>query len=702
MSYGPMKLTALIVLLCLLVIPLGSSGRMTDPAGVQRSADSPDEQTADLAHVNPRRYALALENNPDRIFRFVRDRVRFESYKGVLRGPRGTLLALAGNSADQSLLLASMLKGAGYRVRFMRGRLSTAEARRLVQSIDAAHPRVTSATQPEPPQFRKTLDTLQRCVKRDYEEIRQRLKTAGVRPAGSVRFDLDALTAEAQDHVWVQVYRDGKWIDLDPTFPDAIPGKVYAKEAKPLDRLPKSMFHRVEIRIRVEEYTGTERRERTLLEVKSLAADLSGQDIVLTHQPENWKGPASSLQQAFASAITDTGRIKPVLVVGNKEWKAGLPFREKPPKQSGIGGVFNGLRGIGTRKAVPVATALWIEFTFIGPDGKKTVVRRELYDHIGPARRQSGKPFSESEIRTLTQSAGSFTVTEAVYSLFFTTGHIDGSHFPPSVSKKTPKKEKYPRIDTLLRRVHLAYAASADALTRRMPTGRKTAVRFYPDSPRVYIAELSKRGDYLQFTYDLRHDPARGISRDSRAEELFHGRILRGVIAGTVERIIVESLTTGVDRARGKGVGLVTTTSRIFDEADSGSRLLTSPTMPIPQRIDGDAQARIRTALRNKQIVLVPEKPIWIGARQRTAWWQIDPRTGETIAVVDDGLHGAASFEYHANVVQAEEEDTFIVHAYCGSNMIQRYTVSQANLGGLVEHLISQGFRIYYPHLIVL
>lgn len=77
----------------------------------------------------------SLDYDPQAIIDFVRNEIRFEPYEGLLRGVQGTLMSRAGNTLDQSLLLAYLLGEAGADARLAHGRLSQEHALLLVQSL---------------------------------------------------------------------------------------------------------------------------------------------------------------------------------------------------------------------------------------------------------------------------------------------------------------------------------------------------------------------------------------------------------------------------------------------------------------------------------------------------------------------------------------------------------------------------------------
>ena len=77
----------------------------------------------------------SLDYDDQRIIEFVRDTIAFEPYRGVLRGAAGTLMSKAGNSLDQSLLLASLLQDAGYSARIAGGTLRDDQIAALLAQI---------------------------------------------------------------------------------------------------------------------------------------------------------------------------------------------------------------------------------------------------------------------------------------------------------------------------------------------------------------------------------------------------------------------------------------------------------------------------------------------------------------------------------------------------------------------------------------
>ena len=67
----------------------------------------------------PKRCSISLDYEAEFILDYVSNDIAFQPYEGVLRGVAGTLRARAGNSLDQSILLASVLKSAGYDARVL-------------------------------------------------------------------------------------------------------------------------------------------------------------------------------------------------------------------------------------------------------------------------------------------------------------------------------------------------------------------------------------------------------------------------------------------------------------------------------------------------------------------------------------------------------------------------------------------------------
>jgi hypothetical protein len=140
---------------------------------VQHLADMMDTLTSLRGVIDRAQFdldALSLQlafADPSESVGWMRDHIAFEPYIGLLRGAEGTLMSGAGNSLDQAVLLAHLLKDAGFEARVARGRLSSSQARELVQQ--------TRKRDPEPGPF---------VDKEAATEILDRLATSGAEPNG--------------------------------------------------------------------------------------------------------------------------------------------------------------------------------------------------------------------------------------------------------------------------------------------------------------------------------------------------------------------------------------------------------------------------------------------------------------------------------------------------------------------------------------
>ncbi len=652
----------------------------------------PVPATFDLTHVEPGYFASALGNDPVRIFEFVRDQIGYEVYPGVLRGPRGTLLALAGNSLDRAILLGTLLQHAGYQVRYAAGTLRDAEARELVTSMWAERRASALGTLTPSPDATGAAEVFAR-IDRDYQTIRDQLRQR-VKISPSVP-SLEALMEEARSHYWVQWNKNGEWIDLDPSFADAVMGRIYAAAPRALEAMPEELFHRVTVRVRIEE-NGDAARERDVLTYTANAADLSGRDLVLVHVPENWRGPAESVEEALQSAVEMTGKVKPVVLAG-ESIVVGTAFQQRL-HTTGLGGVGVALRGEGTRNEATLATAGWIEIVLTAPGRERETVVREIFDVIGKARRRSGQPLTPEEVRGVTEREENIDLALAVFDMVFTTGRVALEHLPQSPSDGEP--EESGDILALLRRTALSFSMVADGLLGRIGKPERAVILFYPDSPRVHVLEIYSGLARARFSLDLRRDQVRAVLMGPHQQDVVGARVLRGVVNGALERAVVEAATSSL---REKGLlGPVISTSLVFEKARDERVPIEfiHEAEPRVTEVAADALARLREELGQGDRIVAPRRSVNIGGLPRFAWWKIRTASGDTIAVTDEGLHSAGS-EGTKVVgiarVKAVGANTFYTYhlVFVEGTMLYRTGAIFSRSGAFerVRSLLSEGFR---------
>jgi hypothetical protein len=154
---------------------------------------------------------------------------------------------------------------------------------------------------------------------------------------------------------------------------------------------------------------------------------------------------------------------------------------------------------------------------------------------------------------------------------------------------------------------------------------------------------LSAKAGALCLSLDLRRDQSRIVETGFRGEQLFFAQVLRGVVDGTLERVLVDYLA-GSSEATNAPLAPALSTSLVFERA----RALNAPTAMLASGgagagndVPANSRARIDGALASGYVVLAPMKPIEVAGAPRFAWWQIDPRSGTTTAVTDEALHQA-------------------------------------------------------------
>jgi len=111
---------------------LVSEAHAQTPPDPDLLASTPDANTEDQFIIDK---AQELNNDANEIFAFVRDKIGYESYKGSLRGARGTLWSQAGNALDQASLLIALLRVSGIPAHYAQGTLSDPLAQQLILSM---------------------------------------------------------------------------------------------------------------------------------------------------------------------------------------------------------------------------------------------------------------------------------------------------------------------------------------------------------------------------------------------------------------------------------------------------------------------------------------------------------------------------------------------------------------------------------------
>ncbi len=568
--------------------------------------------------------AAQLGQDPLRLFEYAR-LLGYESYRGSLRGTRGTLWSRAGNSLDQASLLIAMLRASGVPARYRHGTLPTALVHQLILSMF-----------PSP------------------------LGVAGHIPAGTAVSDPVSdprLLAETADHWWVEAYLPGLgWVDLDPTFVDAAVGERFVADgdmaADGTDRIrevPDALRHKVTLTVTVEQYhplniggSAPGMRESVPLARTFSTVELAGKPVTLGH-------------------LVNTVR-QPGLIFVYTQHTYTPYFRVGDENEVITDGSFEDLITnfpLGTH----ITVAEFLSFQVRDPDGQVRTYRREVVDLLGFEVRQGGGTvygqfggdnaalfttldlyttwFWPGQVPTEAAEAANGQMLATVEQLNADSellAELEGL-FSPSADQLATMQQVRMRFQTNLGRflstIGLVFGSQADQAMEEM--GEGMLVKAYYAAPRIVTIASEAGDEAVEFNVDLRHTLARTIPYPGQAITASYGLNMgKGFIESSLEGDILQ-------RAFDKPAA---TTARVFEAAaDQGieSRWINQYRLPDLEALNlsAEAKARIIDVVYQGKVVLVPQEPVLLDGQLAIGWWEMDPETGETIGVMENGLHNA-------------------------------------------------------------
>jgi transglutaminase-like putative cysteine protease len=597
--------------------------------------------SAEAFDVDTRAKTLGRGYEP--AFLFVRDQVRFESYSGVLRGADGTYQSRAGNAADRALLLAYFLKAKGIPARFVTGKLDERNAARLYDHIfDGAveSPNTSPAPALSPGGTGDLRSRIFARAQHDEDAIRSAL---GNNLPDANLISRDDMLREIESHVWVQAQVNGAWLDLDPTFPDAVPGRTYAHADTTYDALPSGMMQNVTVRVIAESLTGGSLASNTALEVTIPAYQLIDRQVFLYHAGPGVRG-----------LLGNKDDLTPVLWVdGDAHAGTRIPFGDTTTSAAGTttssGPVNSAVSAFDGASPIPPRTSFVserLEFEIDTPDGRKDVTRRLLVDRADAAWR-SRPTHDTTGLRPLARNAQGLIAAQTLHNIWFSAGKHNLAAYVGAmktlVDAVGSADQELPAQDLGFGQQvwpmalgDFAWLAWSDHVL--LPSINDTpGLRFYADAPRIFMFSVAPEANAADGAMvsetDLRRDVIRGVSQSSSGKSaVIEHKLHFGILEGALEHEL------GAENAAATGSTPATFVSTSSLLGPSGAVAVRPGDGAVALVKDRDAAAKISAALTQGDVIVIARNAMSGGPQ---GWWQIAHEGGDASAVLGGDLNGS-------------------------------------------------------------
>jgi hypothetical protein len=636
----------------------------------QAAARNEDDEVAVLAKTGA---------DPAAIARWVGENTRLIPYAGTLRGAEGVLLDRVGSNLDRALLLADLLRRAGFQVRVARTTLTTDEIAALrmaflgsapkpLQRVSASRDEILRQLGNDPRVERALVEkSADRTIKRgeEFDAAVQNLfnrvfpgvlKAVGESDARNKQL-VEQIDTSFRDHFWVQRRVAAGWEDID--LDRAIVPARQPTATFNLNSVPEELKHRVTIRVVAEMWTGGKASEHKLLEKTFNPSVLQGKAITLNNGllpmpdlKEVMKDGAP--QRAYLQALTKAWVVTPSLQIGDEivtdqlytlDGKV-LPSGPFTLATLGVAGFANFAelnRGLtqafggdaANNEPKALVTAEWVEIEIGVPNETVQKYRRAVFDLIGPAARSGTlRPPQEIDARAAERRALGLSATADLF-VFGATPSED------ALARVTGSELADFAKDSI---AAIRGAATLDDMASMSPAARlqlplwswalnRTRTELVPAAapvePNVAIYwQTIAPGSSTAETIDIVAN-----------RTLTDGDFKRGVAQGVLDTVIEHEI--GSPDAPGGN------TAALYGLGNGSAWQLIEP--QEAERVDqldlsDEAKARIKSDLAAGNLVLAPSAPVATEGGPQIAWWRIDPRSGTTLGIGKNGM-GATAVE---------------------------------------------------------
>lgn len=586
--------------------------------------------------------AAMYDQDPAQIFQFLTQEIDYESYSGSLRGSRGTLWSEAGNALDEASLGVALLRASGVPARYAHGTLSDPLAQELILSMF-----------PEP------------------------LYITGFIPPGATVADPlndPHLLAETRDHYWMQFDAGSGFVNADTTFADSTIGATYASAGGVFAEVPDALRHKVELRL-VRELTtpatgfltgGASQSLATVLTAVFTTAELVGRPITIGHFVES-----SSLPSPVFAATTHN--YSPYLMIADEALD---PSQDEVIRGTDYSEFLTSFP-FGTQ----IVTGVFLEIDVRDLAGGVETYTSTIADRIGLAAREGSAqvsidPGDEPLLTTVdlttvnilaSKQSPAAAVAQGVQlqkiidefeaDLLAASQLPEGSERDALLAEAT---ESFPRQLIAVARSRLSQIAVTSDLTAE-DFANSLLVKAYHDSPRIHVFQTKATADAtLRMAVDLLKNSIRTQVFPGQAVEARLGFLTQRGISDT----IVEALALGTPEADSSIIPSAGVAD-LFQAAQSQGIAFRMILPGDHGRIDlldapDFAKVLLHRALDDGKLILAPTDMVLFRGEQRFGWFEIDPITGDSIGVFDDGSHGAfleyAGQEVIAGNINQEEQ----------------------------------------------